>query len=215
MPYIYKITNNVNHKNYIGKTSRAIKDRWIDHCNERMRSTERPLYRAMNKYGVDNFTIQELEYVETDELACQREKFWIAYYNSYNCGYNATLGGDGKVQIDYDLVVKTYRELRNQMKTAKMLNISVDAVNYILKGREETILNISEVMTHSYGKSVNMYNLSNKYLRTFVSINEAARYMINNNLTNCKHTTIKQHISEVCRGKRQTAAKFKWQFVNN
>ena len=57
-----------------------------------------------------------------------------------------------------------------------------------------------------------MYDLNNNYLKTFPSANAAARYMVENNLTNCKISTIKQHITEVCTNRRKTAAKFKWKY---
>ena len=59
---------------------------------------------------------------------------------------------------------------------------------------------------------VSMYSLNDEYIRTFISLQEAATYMVENKLTGCKHSTIRTHISEVCRGKRKTAAKFKWKF---
>ena len=59
---------------------------------------------------------------------------------------------------------------------------------------------------------VHMYSLNNDYIQTFASSHEAARYMIDNKLTNCKHSTIRQHISEVCKGRRKTAAKYIWKY---
>ena len=61
---------------------------------------------------------------------------------------------------------------------------------------------------------VNMFDLNGIYIKTFSSAYEAARYLINNDLTNCKLTTIKTHISEVCKGRRKTAAKYKWSYVD-
>ena len=51
MAYIYKITNDVNEKIYIGKTYNSIEKRFKEHCRERLRdrSERRPLYSAMNK----------------------------------------------------------------------------------------------------------------------------------------------------------------------
>lgn len=69
-------------------------------------------------------------------------------------------------------------------------------------------------MKMKYGKSVNMYDLKGNYLRNFASIKEAGQYLIDNNLTGCKLSTISTHISEVCRGKRKTAAKFIWKIVD-
>ena len=54
----------------------------------------------------------------------EREKYWIAYYNSYENGYNATLGGDGKHYIDYDLVLQTYQKFLSRREVAQKLNIN-------------------------------------------------------------------------------------------
>ena len=59
----------------------------------------------MNKYGIENFIIEEIEEVDVKELSI-REIYWIEYYNSYKNGYNATLGGDGKILYDYDLIAE-------------------------------------------------------------------------------------------------------------
>lgn len=57
----------------------------------------------MRKYGPESFDVQCLEIVE-DNLACERERYWIEYYSTFKNGYNATVGGDGKPYIDYNLV---------------------------------------------------------------------------------------------------------------
>jgi group I intron endonuclease len=66
MAYIYMITNEINGKVYVGKTEESIQKRFVEHCadSKKERNKNRPLYRAMNKYGVENFTIHLLE--ETD-----------------------------------------------------------------------------------------------------------------------------------------------------
>ena len=60
MPYIYKITNTINNKVYIGKTVASIEERWKEHCHDykRHRCEKRPLYAAMRKYGVEHFQIE-------------------------------------------------------------------------------------------------------------------------------------------------------------
>jgi len=57
-------------------------------------------YRAIRKYGENNFYIELLETTTIDNLN-EREKYWISYYNSYKNGYNSTLGGDGVIRLDY------------------------------------------------------------------------------------------------------------------
>lgn len=211
MAYIYQITNNVNGKIYIGKTEYSIEERWAQHQRASIRESckDRPLYRAMNKYGINNFSIICLEETDSPE---EREIFWIEQKGSFKNGYNATLGGDGKKYIDYDLVVATYQKLGSQIETARILGICDDSVRSILRLRGIESKTHAEVAKEKFGKMVSMYSLDDTYIRTFSSIAEAAQYMIDNNLTGCKHSTIRTHISEVCRGKRNTAAKFKWKF---
>ena len=211
MAYIYQITNNINGKIYIGKTEFSVVRRWEQHCSDAQkdRCKDRPLYRAMNKYGIDNFSIETIE--ETDNPD-ERETYWIEQKGSFKYGYNATLGGDGKRYIDYDLVVATYLKLGSQKDTAKQLGISSDSVHLILIRRGIEIKSHEEILRKRCSKMVSMFALTGEYLRTFPSLTDAAQYMIDNGLTGCKHSTIRTHISEACRGKRQTAAKFKWKF---
>lgn len=214
MAYIYQIINDINQKIYVGKTEFSIEKRFKEHCKDafRERNEKRPLYLAMQKYGVEHFHIELIE--ETD-IPEEREIYWIEKLGSFKNGYNATMGGDGKKYIDYNLVIATYREIGVIKDVAKKLNISPDSVSFILHQNNEPINSCQNIQTKKYGKVVNMYSLKGEYLQTFPSVGAAARYMVENNLTGCKHTTIKQHITEVCTGRRQTAAKYKWKFQNN
>ena len=56
MGFIYKITNNINQKSYIGKTERSIEVRYKEHLRHR-NYLNLPLYKAFNKYGIENFSI--------------------------------------------------------------------------------------------------------------------------------------------------------------
>ena len=211
MAYIYKITNTLNGKMYIGKTEQTIEKRFQQHCHDSQRDgmSNRPLYKAMRKYGVEVFSIEEIEQTDNPE---EREIYWIEFYGTFKNGYNATLGGDGKKYIDYDLVIATYKELQNAKKTAEILGISDDSVFKILKSKNIPVRTAAEIMIQQFGKVTNMYSLDGEFLRSFPSTNAAAEYMIQNGLTGCKKTTIKQHITEVCTGRRKTAAKFKWKY---
>ena len=95
MGYIYKITNIVNNKIYIGKTVRTIKSRFSRHINDAESGRlNTHLSRAIRKYGKQNFKIEEIEKID-NKLLEEREIYWINFYKSSVCGYNETLGGDG------------------------------------------------------------------------------------------------------------------------
>ena len=213
MAYIYKITNDINGKIYIGKTEKTIQQRFKEHCRDSKKEVNknRPLYRAMNKYGIEHFYVEQIEETDVPEM---RETYWIEFYGSFKNGYNATMGGDGKKYLDYDLVVSTYRELLNAKEVSRSLNIDHHHVLSILKARGEHILSSAEISKRKNSKITNMYDLDGTFLQSFPSTRAAADYMVKNNLTNCKLSTIRQHIAEVCTGRRKTAAKFKWSYAD-
>lgn len=94
---IYKITNNINGKMYIGQ-SVDIYDRWI---KEKAPSASKyALQKAFDKYGRENFTFEIIERLKLEELD-EREIYWIAYYDTYNNGYNETLGGNAGRKYNY------------------------------------------------------------------------------------------------------------------
>lgn len=90
--YIYKITNDINDKVYIGQTSRDIDTRFAEHCSE-TRGNSR-LHNAIQKYGWLHFKVELVETVQLKELD-EREIYWIKYYDSTNQdkGYNIAPGG--------------------------------------------------------------------------------------------------------------------------
>lgn len=211
MSYIYKITNQINGKLYIGKTNRTIQERFKEHCRDYLKreNEKRPLYSAMKKYGICNFSIELIEECALNEAEI-REKYWIEFYGSFKYGYNATLGGDGKAYIDRDLVIKTYQELQTIKSVAKQMSIDEKTIRDILRDNNIIIRQTPEVNKDKYGITVGMYDKEGKFLRMFASYSEAGQWLIDNNLTGCKLGTIRTHISEVCNGKRKSAAKFVW-----
>lgn len=132
--YIYKITNLINQKSYIGKTTFSIDRRWKEHQQESksQRSQNRPLYRAMNKYGIENFSIEVVEEVDIKELS-KKEIYWIGYYDTYNNGYNATLGGDGKILYDYDEFAQLYEKGYTIKQISSFYDCDAEHVGNILK----------------------------------------------------------------------------------
>ena len=96
MQRIYKITNQINGKVYIGKTILPIEQRLKRHFYLAGKNVNRYLYDSINKYGKENFIIELIEECEYD-LANEKEIYYIDFYKSNNkdFGYNMTIGGDG------------------------------------------------------------------------------------------------------------------------
>ena len=98
---IYKIINNINGKIYVGQ-SVDIAKRWSSHKTEfKKQKYDTKLYRAIAKYGLENFTLEVIEECAQNKLD-EREVYWIEYYDSYHKGYNETLGGQGFGYYTYD-----------------------------------------------------------------------------------------------------------------
>lgn len=90
---IYKITNQVTKECYIGQ-SVDISKRWKDHAKCGL-GIDTPagnkLYKAMQTYGIWNFSWEVLEQCSKD-LLDEKEKYYIDLYDSYNFGYNSNTG---------------------------------------------------------------------------------------------------------------------------
>lgn len=85
---VYKITNTVNGKVYIGATKRRLKDRWNDHCKRAKKFSDRKLYKAINECGEDNFTIEQIVEVDSFDDLYRIEAENIKLYDSVQNGYN-------------------------------------------------------------------------------------------------------------------------------
>ena len=215
MAYIYKITNLINNKIYIGKTLQTIEKRFKEHCKDYLKREEekRPLYSAMKKYGINNFKIEQVE--ECDEnLIDERERYWIEYYDSFKNGYNATLGGDGKAYVNRQLVINTYNETQNCAKTAELCKIHITTVYKILEENNIQRKSSQQIAKETLSKAIFMLNLQNEKLLSFESMTEAAQYLKDNNKAKGDIKGIRSHIRDVCKGKRQTAYGYKWKWLD-
>lgn len=94
---IYKVTNLITNKVYIGQ-SIDIKRRWWEHKSRAYEDGtncyNKPLYKSMRKYGLDNFTLEILEECPVESLN-EKEAYYIQYYNCVTPnGYNILASSD-------------------------------------------------------------------------------------------------------------------------
>lgn len=89
--YIYKISNTVNNKVYIGQTIRPIEERFKRHINDAINNIlDTHFARAIRLYGADKFYIELIDTANTQEELTIKESEWIKKYNSIQDGYNET-----------------------------------------------------------------------------------------------------------------------------
>lgn len=144
---IYKITNLINNKSYIGQ-SVCIKRRISEHLH--YKDPQQRIDRAIAKYGKQNFSWEVIEECSITDLST-REQYWINYYNTYHDGYNDTIGGDGSPNLSIKLskedIKQIYTLLKNfeltQNEIAAKFGVSYQVISDINTGKTRIDYNIS------------------------------------------------------------------------
>lgn len=138
--YIYRITNKVNGKSYIGQTRNTVEFKWRQHINAK---DNKYFHKAIRKYGVENFKIDTLECCNVEDLD-SREIYYIAKYNTFGeNGYNLTKGGsayspnrrdNGYLVLDnkYDEIKEMYLAGYSTYKIGELYNVDRHCVAKIL-----------------------------------------------------------------------------------
>ena len=133
---IYKLTNMVNGKLYVGQTDSTLEKRWSKHVRTAKLGSPFALSRAIRKYGPEKFKSEIIETVEIANLS-NREIFWIKELNS-KCfdsghGYNMTDGGEGTRGYVMSDKGKEIRRIKSTGK--KHTQESKDLMSRNMKGR--------------------------------------------------------------------------------
>lgn len=132
---IYKITNTVNGKVYIGQTIIPIRKRFLRHINDAHNNpnTHLKLHRAMNKYGADKFTVEQIDEATTKQELDEKEKFWIKEYDS------VTAGGEGgntyKCRTSSQMKETRQKLSKSKMGRANGMSRQIKAKN-VITGKE-------------------------------------------------------------------------------
>ena len=209
MGYIYKIINTENNKIYIGKTSTCIQKRFSKHIYEANNPQTKgylfTLHKAMRKYGIEKFQIQQVEEVDNSILN-EREKYWIEFYNSIiPSGYNMTFGGEGSVKIDYNLVYNLWDDGNSIAQISKILNHSIPQLKTILLNYKNFSVEENNRRTiNATKKRVGQYDKNTqKLINIYDSIKDAA------NAINVDRSCI----SRCCSGKKKSSRGYIWRFI--
>ena len=191
--FIYKITNTINSKSYIGQTIQNVKERFYQHCATKCSKavSNMAIHRAIKKYGKSNFTVEVIEEIDSANLN-DRERYWIKYYNSYNNGYNSTKGGQDGCKPFKDLDVESIIKEYNTGKSLRTLGT-------IFKVDKQTIKDL--LIRHNVElRTTRTYKLSqkdrDKVLEDFASGLSRKEIMIKWNIS-------KSYLSQLINGYRR------------
>lgn len=207
--YIYKIVNDINDKVYVGKTLSSIEKRFHEHCKDSkdLYKENRPLYKAMNKYGIEHFSIQEIEQVSINDLS-QREQYWINQYDSYHNGYNATLGGEGKQVYDYEAIIQSFLSGKIVKELAQEFECDQGTIGKVI-----ALAGLDSRSNEHKRKSIpiSAYDLDGRLIQSFESSKEASEWLYQTGKTKSQNwDNITAAIGRVANGKRKSAYGLIW-----
>lgn len=210
MNYIYKITNLINNKIYVGQTRKKIEQRMNEHIsascgNEEKKDYNFLLHKAIRKYGHKQFTIEVLEELEDERDLAEREQYWIHKLHSCildeDCqGYNMTYGGEGTSYINRQEVYSLWNEGCGSIAIAKTMGHAAYSIKNIL----ETLPGYSKDLdfARNTGVQVYCYNKHGALVASYPSIALAARTVGVDPST----------ISKCCNKVKKSAAGFFWSY---
>lgn len=143
--WIYLICNYINDYKYVGQTRVSVDSRWKQHKYSYKNKQNIVLYKAFNKYGVDNFEVKTIEEVFADtekDLIIKLNEREIYYISLYDCqlpnGYNMTRGGDSireynEVPVDaYDASGKLIHSFNGIVEASKFIGYNYESSNISL-----------------------------------------------------------------------------------
>lgn len=212
MAIIYKITNQIDNKSYIGETIRDLKTRWREHIHESFtpgHGYNYHLHCAIRKYGTDNFKIEEIDSC-IDEQRFQIESFYIQKYDTANPdkGYNTVIEGSGHTLISTDAILEAWSEGLTISETARILGIHKATVSKRLHANGITQEEINKRFINSIKQRcsypVEQYTLEGIFIKEWPSASECGRSGFSQTM-----------ISSVCRQEQITAHNFLWKYKDD
>ena len=186
---VYKHTNKINGKVYIGITMQRVQDRWG------RGSTYKSLHfgRAIEKYGWDGFEHEIIANNLTKEEACLMERNLIEQHSSRNPqkGYNVAAGGEGGGMIGKHHTPAAKDKIREARKR-----------DGFTEEHKRHISESKQGVKHHCAKRVYQYSKDGAFIRSWEYMSLAAKEL---NIS-------KANIGETCNGHRLSAGGFVWSY---
>lgn len=204
---IYKITNQIDGKQYVGQTVRPLTERFQEHARKKS-----ILNNAIKSYGIENFLVEKIDSAETIEELNEKEIEWISKLNTLTPnGYNLCFGGGNTTGYKHKPKSKKLMSLKRKGRfTAEQNHF------YKKKHSEETRKKMRAAWTEERKRHLaemsrerNMRNQAVKVRNVetgeiFDSIKAAAK----------RYELKPTHITRVCRGRRKTTGGFHWEYAD-
>ena len=175
---IYKITNLINGKVYVGQTIQKLETRWKEHCKHGRRKVS-AISSAIQKYGKASFTIECIDTAMSMEELNTKEQQYIEQYTSMApIGYNLNSGGSNYVDSDVTRERKRLGNLGKKHTEERKANISKSKVGKPVTELCKYVQKLGKHLSSLYynsGKGVRYSKRDNAY-QAFISIDGISRY---------------------------------------
>ena len=207
--YIYKITNNVNSKVYVGQTICDISKRFREHKHASL-TQNTCLYKAMRKYGVDNFKIEQIDTANSLKELNDKEIYWIMTLNTKRPnGYNILDGGDGMKGFRHTEETKLLlkEKGRNNKNALGKHNVSNEGRNNMVlahKGKTSSFKNKNHIEEAKKQMSL-------RHNKKVLCMETGITYP--SSLIASQILKIPNHIGMCCKGKRKTCGGYHWSWT--
>lgn len=194
MGLIYKIVNDIDDLVYIGKTTHSMNSRWGDHIKDSYIKLESKLHSAMHKYGTSHFHIELVEDKIPNEILNERERYWIAYYDSFYNGYNSTLGGEGNNKYPPEKILQLWNEGNTCSEIGNILRCHYMTASYVLSNygidTEQKNARSAEKRKIINGTPIEQYTLEGELVHIYESSKDVIAAGFDRNEVNrcCNHT---------------------------
>lgn len=192
---IYKITNVINGKIYVGQTVESLKKRWNRHtwiCT--IKRNAMAITNSIMKYGKENFIIEEIDKAENIEELNEKEIYYINLYNSISPnGYNLDTGGKNrrlseetknkisKSNKGRKISEETRKKLSESHKGIKLSKETREKMSMVNKGKKPSENTIKGSIDHNQ----KTYTMINPY-GELVTFTNMKLFCKKNNLSNSK-----------------------------
>lgn len=212
MASIYKITNQINGKIYIGQTIRNPKLRWNEHKSKSLCPTSKHghnyhLHCAIRKYGVENFTFEVIDECKDEERFRIETHYILLYHaNDNRYGYNYVVEGQGRSPYSSEEILSLWNKGFSRNEIAVMLKASPLTIGERLSAMGVSHQEIvdrkkEEKWSNWQSKSVLQYTTSGDFVKEWKSA------------TSCEEAGYLQSaVSNVCRRTQKSAYGFLWKY---
>lgn len=207
MGNIYLIKNTINNKIYVGQTMRPVEERFKEHLRK-SDSIDTHLYRAMRKYGKENFYYEVIEDNLPYSTLLIQEQYWIEHYDSYNNGYNETVGGEGYLKYTDEQILSLWNKGLNCTQIANTLKSDCGHISKRL-----TTLGVSHADKIN---RIQEENFKREYDPVLQLTKDGQLIKEWNTATEIERETgmLRSNIKSCCNGKLKTAYGFVWKRKN-